>query len=167
MADKDHLFKEGNQFWKLRSKHGRDTIIKDPKFLSQSADEYFQLCIETPIITFDYRGKDNEKVFFEHPKVFKKEEFARFCDVAQWRTIEQLKEKSDDFLQVITRIENIIADQKYEFAVVGIFKENIIARDLGLKDERKLEVTDNTNNEKIKKRIKQLEKSANTAKWKD
>ena len=41
---------EGNQFWKLRGKHGRDRIIKDPVALEENANEYFQHCIDNPII---------------------------------------------------------------------------------------------------------------------
>jgi hypothetical protein len=124
----------GNQYWKKRAKHGRDTIITDPEKLSESADEYFQWCLDNPIIEIDYRGKYLTKVELPHPRVFKKPELARFCGVAKWETINQLKEKSQDFLEVITRIEGIVADQKYTYAVVGMFNSNIIARDLGLRD---------------------------------
>jgi hypothetical protein len=125
---------KGNQYWKMRSKHGRDRIITDPVALSESADEYFQMCIDNPILQKDFRGKDADTVYLEHPRVFQKDGLALFCHVSQWRTIEQLKEVSDDFLQVVTRIENIIKTQKFENAAVGLFNSNIIARDLGLRD---------------------------------
>lgn len=126
---------EGNQFWKLRSKHGRERIIQEPQILSDAADEYFQWCVDNPIQQKDFRGKDAETVYLEHPRVFKKEELARFCGLAQWRPIDELKEVSEDFKQVVTRIEGIIADQKYTYAVINMFNSNIVARDLGLTDK--------------------------------
>lgn len=124
----------GNQFWKLRSKHGRDRIISEPEILLQASDEYFKHCIDNPIIQMDIRGKDADTVYIEHPRVFQKDELAVFCGVAKWETISQLKSLSQDFLEVITRIESIISSQKFAHAAVGMFNSNIIARDLGLRD---------------------------------
>jgi hypothetical protein len=132
-----------NQFWRKRSKHGRDKIIKDPKFLADASDEYFQWCIDNPILEIDFRGKDLIKIEIPHPRVFKKEEFARFCGVAQWRTIEELRNDHEDFSQIITQIDKIIADQKYTYAVVGMFNSTIVSRDLGLADNTKTDVTSN------------------------
>lgn len=131
----------GNQFWKIRSKHGRDRVITEPEELADMADEYFNWCVNNPIITYDYKGKDAEKVQYENPRVFQKGELARFCGLAQWRSIEELKDvkgKEEDFLQVITRIEGIIADQKYAYAVINVFNSNIVARDLGLADNKNI-----------------------------
>ena len=137
---KDNDKRKGNQFWKLRSKHGRDKIIKSHGFLADASDEYFQWCVDNPIIETDYKsaGREIVTVQIPHPRVFKKEEFARFCGVSAWRTIYDLRDTSKDFLQVITRIEGIIRDQKYTYAVVGMFNSNIVARDLGLADKKEL-----------------------------
>ena len=134
---------KGNQYWKLRSKHGRDRIITSPEILADSADEYFQWCIDNPIFEVDYKsaGRELQRVELPHPRAFKKNELARFCHLAQWRSIEELMEVEGlgkDFSQVITRIEGIIADQKYDYAVVGMFNSNIVARDLGLSDKKEL-----------------------------
>lgn len=126
---------KGNQFWKKRSKHGRNRIIKDAKTLADASDEYFQWCIDNPIIEIDFRGKLLTRIELPHPRVFQKGELARFCHVSEWRLIDDLKELNKDFLQVITRIEGIIRDQKYTHAVVGMFNHNIVARDLGLADK--------------------------------
>lgn len=130
---------EGNQFWKLRSKHGRDRIIQDPETLSKAADEYFQWCEENPILQKDFRGKDADTVYLEHPRVFTKEGLARYLDVNEWRVISQLKDVSEDFNRVVTRIEKTIYEQKFTYASVNMFNSNIIARDLGLADKREIE----------------------------
>lgn len=122
----------GNQFWKRRSKHGIDRIIQDPKKLAESIDEYFQSCIDDPIQIADFKGKDATKVKYEHPRPFLKNELARFCGLAKWESIEQLKQSSKGFMEVITRAEGIIADQKYTYAVINVFNANIVSLDLGL-----------------------------------
>ena len=128
----------GNQYWKLRSKHGRDRIIKDHKKLEEAADQYFQWCIDNPIIKTDYRVAAGEIVIVNipMPQPFQKCELARFCGLAQWRNIENLKKVSEDFKQVITCIEGTIRSQKFKYAAVGMFNANIIAQDLGLKNEK-------------------------------
>ena len=38
----------GNQFWRMRSKHGRDKIFSSPEILWEAACEYFQWCDDNP-----------------------------------------------------------------------------------------------------------------------
>ncbi|MFC0183379.1 terminase small subunit [Pseudarcicella hirudinis] len=45
------------------------------------------------------------------------------------------------FLEVITRIEEIVYVQKFEGAAVGAFNANIIARDLGLADKQNIDLS--------------------------
>jgi len=142
------MFEAGNQYWKKRSKHGRDRIIQSHEFLADAADEYFQWCIDNPILQKDYRGKDATPVYLEHPRAFKKDEFARFCHLSEWRLINDLKDVSSDFSHVVTCIEKTIADQKYTYAVVGMFNSSIVAKDLGLAD-------------KIEQKNQQLDKNGN------
>ena len=132
---------KNNQYWKQRSKHGRDKIIKSAQFLADASDEYFQWCLDNPIIEIDYRGKDLVRIELPHPRVFKKQEFARFCGLSEWRLITDLMKDSKDFSQVITRIGEIIADQKYTYAVVGMFNATIVSRDLGLADKVQTDIT--------------------------
>lgn len=40
----------GNQFWKRRSKHGRDKLFKTPDVLWEAACEYFQWCDDNPLL---------------------------------------------------------------------------------------------------------------------
>jgi hypothetical protein len=126
----------GNDSWKLRSKHGRDRIIQDPKALEESAIEYFTSCENDPIYTVEYKGNPPEKCEIPHQRVFLKEGLLLFIGVAKWETIESLKEVSDDFLDVITRIEQIIKTQKFSGAASGVFNQSIIAQDLGLNTQR-------------------------------
>ena len=38
-----------NQFWKQRSKHGRDMLFASPTLLWEAACEYFEWCEDNPI----------------------------------------------------------------------------------------------------------------------
>lgn len=125
-----------NEFWKLRLKHGRDRIVEDPQSLWEDAQEYFQWCIDNPLMETDYRGKDVEQVLIPHMRVFQKVGLALACGLAKWESIEQLKDVSNDFLEVVTRIEGIIATQKFEGAAGDFLNARIIAQDLGLNVQR-------------------------------
>jgi hypothetical protein len=150
-------FAKGNEYWRKRSKHGRNRIIQDEQTLWDAADEYFNWCHTNPIYETDFRGKDLTEVKIPRPRPFKKEEFARFCGLSEWRLITDLKTVSPDFSQVITHIEKTIADQKYDYAVVGMFNSSIVAKDLGLADKKEVvKTTVKMTDEERAKRIKEL-----------
>lgn len=144
----------GNQFWKLRSKHGRDKIFKSPTLLWEAACEYFEWCDENKLIAIDFKGKDADRVEMPKMRPFTLIGLCHYLDVnSDYFTDfkDSIKEKKDDqskdFSRIITRIYEIIYRQKFEGAAAGFLNPNIIARDLGLVDkkesETKLLVTEN------------------------
>ena len=52
---------KGNQFWKLRSKHGRDKIWESPELLWESCVEYFEATDERKWIKVEFHGRDANK----------------------------------------------------------------------------------------------------------
>lgn len=131
----------GNQFWKLRSKHGRDKIFTDPQILWEAACEYFEATDKRKWTKKDWVGKDAMEVERENETPYTKSGIALFIG-CEWRTIEALKDNDNkDFLSIVTRIEQIIWTQKFEGATVGAFNSSIIARELGLSDKQEQEVT--------------------------
>ena len=48
----------GNQFWKLRSKHGRDKIFSTPEILWESCCEYFEVTDSRKWNKIEFNGKD-------------------------------------------------------------------------------------------------------------
>ena len=128
---------KGNEFWKKRSKHGRDKIFTTPELLWGAAIEYFQWCQNNPIMAQDNKGTKNvNEVKFIRPFTLKG--FCIFCDASEYWFINFEKAANEDFLQVIRKIRDIIYTQKLEGATIGIYNSNIVARELGL--------ADNTNN---------------------
>jgi len=128
---------KGNQFWKLRSKHGRDKLFKTPDLLWQAACEYFEWCEDNPIYAEDNKGTKNvNMVKFNRPFTLKG--FCIYCDATEhWyhEFKKALKVDTDkDFLYICRKIEDIIYNQKFEGAAIGLYNANIIARDLGLSE---------------------------------
>mgnify|MGYP000930032296 CR=1 FL=1 len=133
----------GNQFWKLRTKHGRDKLFADPELLWEEACKYFAHTDERKWVKKDWVGKDAQEVERESETPYTKSGLCVFLDISEWRLLNTLKDSSKDFLQVISRIEQIIFTQKFEGAAVGAFNANIIKAELGIRDS-----TDVTSNGK-------------------
>lgn len=142
---------KGNQFWKLRSKHGRDKIFATPELMLEAAYEYFEWCEKNPLIEIDYRGSAPPvKVELPKMRAFTMEGLAMYLDVntVYFNQFEKSitgkeDETSKDFSKVITHVKEIIYRQKYEGAASGFLNPNIIARDLGLSEKRELDHKNN------------------------
>jgi hypothetical protein len=132
---------KGNQFWKLRASHGRHLIFSSPEILWDAAKEYFEATDKRKWYKTDFKGKDNEQVLIPTDTPYTLTGLFIFLDTNKqtWSDYRQ----REDFIDVITRIEQIMYTQKFEGAAVGAFTPNIIARDLGLKDSS--DITTNGN----------------------
>lgn len=133
---------KGNQFWKARTKHGRDKLFASADVLWSACCEYFDWVEKHPL----WEAKP-----FHHQGVIVTAKVAKmramtldglciFLDVdrktwSNWRD-------DQDFLPVITRVEAVIRDQKFSGAAADLLNANIIARDLGLKDGQDLTSSD-------------------------
>lgn len=135
-------FQKGNQWWKQRAKHGRDRLFASPELLLESAMEYFDWCDKNPWhvtkITESEKGTFTETKPIQRP--YSRLGFYIYIGASTGWMHEFKKTCSADFLDVINQIEEIIDKQQIEGASVGVFKENIIARLVGLKETTKVEV---------------------------
>lgn len=136
---------EGNQFWKQRSKHGRDKLFETPELLWDAACEYFHWCEENPFhqneakVTSNGGNEGSSIEMAEIPRMrpFTLHGLCLYCDcsTSYFRAFKSTANASHkDFLTVIEKIEEVIYNQKFSGAASGFFNANIIARDLGLKD---------------------------------
>ncbi|MDM1548599.1 DNA packaging protein [Empedobacter falsenii] len=144
---------KGNQFWKLRSKHGRDKLFESPELLWESACEYFEWCDENPL----YEEVIEKVKVNGIGDVLKREQLPKMrpytmqglclyldCNTVYFNHFEESLKSKDNkedkgFSKVITRIRETIYQQKFEGASVGFFNANIIARDLGLADKKEID----------------------------
>ena len=143
---------KGNQFWKLRSKHGRDKLFETPELLLESAFEYFQWCDDNPLIKTESTKTD--KGFIEKeiptPRPYTRDAFFLYIQCSSDWLRNFKKNCSDDFLRVIGDIEKTIDTNQLIGATVGYYNANIIARIQGLKEQ-----TESTNLN-INKEVKEL-----------
>ena len=129
-----------NQFWKLRLRHGRHHAIETPDELWENFCEYADWLEANPLIETDFRGKDSARVSIPKMRPFTKVGFALACGLSGWEVINDWKARNG-FFEIVTRIENQIYNQKYEGAAAGFFKENLIVRDLQLKEQSDVDVS--------------------------
>ena len=135
---------KGNQFWKLRAKHGRDKLFKSPELLWEAACEYFEWVENNPLYetkAFSFQGI----VITEKLPVMRAMTLSQLClylgcNEAYFRTFKhQLPDGEKDFNTIIDKIEQIIYNQKFQGASGNLLNANIIARELGLTDKTELE----------------------------
>lgn len=138
----------GNQFWKMRSKHGRDKLFTNPEELWEAACEYFEWCEQNPLIEVDFVGKDATQVHKPKMRPFTMQGLCLYldCNTHYFYDFEKaLKGKDDelsrDFSYIITRIKETIYNQKFTGAASGFLNANIISRDLGLADKNQQELS--------------------------
>lgn len=135
-------FQPGNQFWKARSKHGRDKLFSSPELLWESCCEYFEWVENNPLWemrAFAYQGEVTQEPV---PKMraMTIDGLCLFLDIEYetWRT---WRNANDDYSVVVTRADRVIRDQKFSGAAAELLNPNIIARDLGLSDKRETDHT--------------------------
>ena len=147
---------KGNQFWKLRSKHGRDKLFETPELMLEAACEYFQWCEDNPFIKSEAKtvnaGDFTSKIELAELPVLRPFTIQGLCIYLDCNTVyfnqfeTNVKGKDDElskgFSKIITRIRDIIYNQKFSGAASGFFNANIIARDLGLKEQTEVNLND-------------------------
>lgn len=132
----NHSYNVGNDWWNMRSKHGRDKIFKSPEIMWEAACEYFQYIRDNPL----YEAQKNAAGGFTNvPKMrpFTLMGLCLYLDVntAYFRVFKSQERKDGDaFNTVIAKIEETVHTQQFEGAASGFLHANIISRSLGLVD---------------------------------
>jgi hypothetical protein len=132
-------FLPGNSAWKARSSHGRNPKFSDPDHLWNACCEYFEWVDNNPLWEDKITAYQGE---VSHSPIAKMRAMTIsglciFLDILP-QTWLNWKNDRPDFLEVISRVENIIRDQKFSGAAADLLNANIIARDLGLADKSEI-----------------------------
>ena len=154
---------KGNNYYTLRKRSGRKRIFEDPADMEAAIEEYIQDCQDNPLYSTEQK-KGNTVI----PKGYKGKIPDSLVDIplsrpftlaglcvymgtsrAYWNAFRSNLKPDEssidkDFLDVITRTEEMFYQQKFEGATIGKFNANIIARDLGLVDKQELTVSDDS-----------------------
>ncbi|MGX8939608.1 DNA-packaging protein [Symbiopectobacterium sp. Eva_TO] len=130
---------KGNRFWEARSSHGRNPKFDSPEVLWSACCEYFEWVEEHPLWemkAFSYQGEVTQEPIAKM-RAMTLTGLCLFLDIAEstW----QLYRAREDFMMVTTRAEKVIYDQKFSGAAADLLNANIIARDLGLKEQSQVE----------------------------
>ena len=129
---------KGNQFWKARTKHGRDRLFASADALWEACCEYFEWVEANPLWEDKVFCQGGEIIHGEiiKPRPMTIGGLCIFLGIARSTWAEWAN--TEDFSEVTTRAEEIIRDQKFAGAAAELFNANIIARDLGLSDKQDL-----------------------------
>jgi len=129
---------KNNQFWKLRTKHGRDKIFESPEIFIESSYDYFDKCDENPWNKMEVvKSGDNAGQLLPVPtqKPYTLKGLCIFLGITEQTFLNYEKEESyKDFFEVFTHVRNIIENNQLEGATVGAYNANIVGRLLGLVD---------------------------------
>jgi len=126
---------EGNRFWEARSSHGRKPIFETPEDLWSACVEYFDWVEDNPLKegkVFNYQGNI---VTASVPKMRAMTLSGLFIFLDISRKTWDLYRKREDYIPVVTQVEDVIYQQKFAGAAADLLNANIIARDLGLKEQ--------------------------------
>ncbi|EDZ6277983.1 DNA-packaging protein [Salmonella enterica] len=149
---------KGNRFWEARSSHGRNPKFESPEALWAACCEYFEWVDANPLYevkAFAFQGVVTQESL---PKIraMTISGLCIFLDITRqtWGTFRAMEGFSD----ITTRAEEIIYDQKFSGAAADLLNANIIARDLGLKEQSQVEdvTPDKGDRDKRRSRIKEL-----------
>ena len=130
------------------SKNGTKSF-KTPDELWAAACDYFDYIQKNPIIKKEFIKTGpfaGTEVPVEVPRPFNWSGLNTFMTIngittSLYRYRYNDGDAYNDYQPVIKLIDDIMFNQKFEGAVVGIFKENIIAREIGLADKNNVTVT--------------------------
>jgi len=141
----------GNQFWRMRAKHGRDRIFTDPDILLKSCYEYFDFqsrqswVKQEAVKSGEFTG---QLISIPTASPFSVKGLCVFLGVHSKYLDEfenNLKPKENDldkdFSNIITHVRDVIFTQKSEGATVGVYNASIVARELGISDKVSNEIT--------------------------
>lgn len=129
---------KGNKLWQLRKSHGRKRKFSKPSDLWNAAVAYFEWIEKNPL---------HEQVLVTHRGSYRRVKLNKMRAMTQRSlclhlgiTIQNYSQyrQRPEFDEVCGRIDAIMFDQKFTGAAAGLLNPVIIARDLGLKEQKEI-----------------------------
>lgn len=132
-------FPPGNRFWEARSSAGAKPKFADAASLEKACREYFQWVEDNPL--WEMKAFAFQGVVTQEPvakmRAMTIGGMCIFLDITH-QTWTQYRKRSD-LSEVTAWAEGVIRDQKFGGAAADLLNANIIARDLGLKDNSEVD----------------------------
>lgn len=138
---------KGNRFWEARSSHGaKPKFADDPKELEGAKTaseklwaacvEYFEWVEDNPLLSSElvkFQGAAT-KAMLPKMRAMTLKGLCRFIDIS-FETWTTWRSDRQDLSDIITRVEEVVFEQKLTGAAADMLNSNIIARELGLGDK--------------------------------
>lgn len=151
-------FEIGNQFWKLRTKHGRDKLFESADLLWAEAMVYFAWCDANPLYKVEALKKPevdidlitgqvvkNYLVTIPIKRPYTQEGLCNYLNVDEsyFRVMECTYDEDldADFLTVLRAIRRVIRQQQIEGGLAGTLNANLVARLNGIAEKKELEAS--------------------------
>lgn len=133
-----HLFKSGNQLYKMRTKDGKDKLFATPEIFVNEAIKYFNWCESNKWIVQDFikSGQDAGKIVnLERDRPMSIEGLCNFLGIT-YQTFSNYEkdERYKDYFDVLSYVRKVVEVNQFEGGSVGVFNSAIMIRKLGLKD---------------------------------
>lgn len=130
---------KGNQYWKL-AHNWRKPKKFTPDELFEKANEYAQWCEKNPLYEMKVFGT-GIKMKVPKMRAMTLQGFSLFANFDLSTFYDW--EKDEAYTKIISRIRSIFFSQKIEGAAADLLNPNIIARELGLKEQSDINLTGN------------------------
>lgn len=128
---------KGNNFWKLRSKHGKDRIFADPAAMWEAACEYFDWCVANPVLVEEIHSSKGEpkRMKVKKQRVFLMTGLCLHFHVNEkyFYNFKTTPGCTEEFREVIRMIEDTVRTQKHTMGYSGEAPANLVALDLDMK----------------------------------
>ena len=144
-------FTHGNQLWRRVKNPGRPPKFPYAMTLWNSCVEYFEHEIQGTYVAEKPGATDEEgnvKLVLRR-RPFSQRNLCTYLGI-HIDTWLDWKKSRPDFSGVIAMVEQIIFQDKYDGAAIGVFSERLMSRDLGLIDKSETKVVLNAHEEFIK-----------------
>lgn len=122
---------KGNQYWKLAHDF-RKPKKYSPEEVLNKANEYALWCEKNPLYEMKVFGT-GVKMKVPKMRAMTIQGFCLFANMSSRMFYEY--EKDEAYREIITHVKEIFFSQKFEGAAADLLNPNIIARELGLKDQ--------------------------------
>lgn len=128
------------ELWEVSKGPGQPPKFSSPQEMWDRAVEYFKWCGQHQLVEEKigfFQGEPTSG-FVGHKRPMTQKGLCIFLGVtvSTWHNYK----KNTEYLEVIEAIEDIMFEQKFAGAAVGLFNANIIARDLGLTDKQEIKM---------------------------
>lgn len=135
--------------WKV-AKVGRPMLFNTPEELWEAACAYFKWADENPIGNpkFVNSGGESTVDYLPIPRPYTMEALCLHMGTSS-QCLDNYAKK-EEFFGIVKKIKDTVRSQKLEGAAAGMYNANIIARDLGLRDNQDVTMTVQTHEEWLK-----------------